>query len=370
MKIIGNLLTALLALVALALGIWEITNPPKEEEEAETEEEHTAQVKTLALEKGSLAPIVTGYGELLGSAGTTLDISLPIEVKVKRLFVSAGQMVNKGDPLVEISPTSEVALSLTQAKSTLAAAEKELDSVNHRLELHLATNSEKNTAEAAVISAKEQLANLVARGAGGTRTIKAEAAGIVGQDIVNERAFVPAGSPILSLVDTAHAEARLGVSPEDASKLSLGQAVSVTTIEGNSEAVAGVLRSISRAVNPTSRMVDIYVTLTGDASSLLMGSLVRGEFQQPPLEGFVVPRSAVLPGEESFKIFIIEEGEAKEKEATILYQHKDEVLLSLEGLHEGDEVVIEGNYELSDGDKAEKVKDEPESKQVDAKKSE
>jgi membrane fusion protein, multidrug efflux system len=363
MKFIGNLLTALVALVALALGFWEITNPPKEAEEEETGEVATAQVKVIALEKGAMSPLIVGYGELLGSAGTTLEISLPIEVKVKRLFVAAGQVVNKGDPLVEIQPTAEVLLSLTQAKSALAAANKELDSVNHRIELHLATNSEQNSAEAAVIAAKDQLNNLIARGAGGARTIKAEGFGIVAQGVVNEHAFVPAGSPILSLVDTANAEARLGVSAEDASKLKPGQAVSVTTIEGSGEPVEGSLRSIGRAINPITHLVDVYVSLTNTASTLLLGAQVRGEFQETPIDGFVVPRSAVLPGDEgSFKLFVLEGDTAKEREATILYQQGDEVLLSAEGLHAGELAIILGNYELSDGDKAEQVKDEPEGK--------
>ena len=218
--------------------------------------------------------------------------------------------------------------------------------------------------EAAVIAAKDQLNNLVARGAGGARTIKAEGFGIVAQGVVNEHAFVPAGSPILSLVDTANAEARLGVSAEDAARLKLGQAVSVSTIEGSGEPVEGLLRSIGRAINPSTHLVDVYVSLTNTASTLLLGAQVRAEFKETPIEGFVVPRSAVLPSDEgSFKLFVLEGDVAKEREAKILSQRGDEVLLSAEGLQEGALVIILGNYELSDGDKAEKIEDEPEGKE-------
>ncbi len=69
------------------------------------------------------------------------------------------------------------------------------------------------------------------------------------------------------------------------------------------------MRKISYAVNPTTRLVDVFVTLTSPAGFLL-GESIEGKITITAAEGLIAPRSAVLPEGDGHVLFTVKEGRA------------------------------------------------------------
>jgi multidrug efflux pump subunit AcrA (membrane-fusion protein) len=116
----------------------------------------------------------------------------------------------------------------------------------------------------------------------------------------------------------------------------------------DSETVHSRVRKISRAADPTSRLVQIFAEVPSSANFLL-GEYVAGKIAVSSAEGLVVPRSAVLPEEDQYVLFTVDQNRAKEHHVQVTLQNDREVEVIAPDLHSGDLAVILGNYELKDG---------------------
>jgi len=71
---------------------------------------------------------------------------------------------------------------------------------------------------------------------------------------------------------------------------------------------------------------------------------------QPALaDGFIVPRSAILPEEDHYVLFTVKDGRAREHTVRVDLENEKEVTVIANDLHTGEPVVTLGNYELKDG---------------------
>jgi len=113
--------------------------------------------------------------------------------------------------------------------------------------------------------------------------------------------------------------------------------------------VEGSVRLVTRRIDPTTRLVDVYVSLP-EGTKLLLDGYVRGEVQHTENNALVVPRSAVLPNESrSYDIFTVADGKAVKHTVKVGLQNSDETQIIGDDLHENDSVVTIGNSELEDG---------------------
>ncbi len=98
---------------------------PEAKGTAAEESKPVAQVETAAVEHKSISQILTAYGGVVAAPGKTHFIAVSFESRVKHVLVSAGQIVNKGDALLELEGTAASLLQLQQAESTDEEAHKE-----------------------------------------------------------------------------------------------------------------------------------------------------------------------------------------------------------------------------------------------------
>jgi len=113
--------------------------------------------------------------------------------------------------------------------------------------------------------------------------------------------------------------------------------------------VQGTVRLVTRRIDPTTRLVDVYVALP-EATKLLLDGYVRGEIQRTEKDALVVPRSAVLPNESrEFEVFTVANNRAVKHTVKIGAENSNELQVLADDLHPGDPVVTVGNYELEDG---------------------
>lgn len=340
-----------LSVIVLAAGYYLLFSKSGEQP-AEGEILHQnpiAKVQVTPIKKETIMETITAYGTVAPVPGAAETISVPFESRIRHISVTEGQKISKGDMLLAIDPSPAATLQVEQAKRAYASAEQKLRKVRERVDLKLATSGELLAAEEVFQQAGLQLKSLKQRGIGREKQIRSKGSGIVYKVHVKQGSVMPAGSPLVEIVPQDQIEVRLGVEQDDADRLRQGQAVSVSLVNiSQSSEVSGHIRTISRLVDPVSRLVNIFVSLTSP-DGFFLGGYVRGKIVIASKKTMVVPRSAVLPEDDHYVLFIVKNGRALKRIVTPGLENHTRIEVMGNGLNLGDLVVSLGNYELKDG---------------------
>ncbi len=308
-----------------------------------------AHVRVAKLERKTIAEKVIVYGSVVAQPGKTHSVSIAFETRVRHILVAPGQFVQENDPLIEIELSPGAQVQFQQAKNAAEAARKELKQTQERFNLKLATNQDFSAAEKTARDAEAQLTALQRAGAGGDNRIHSDISGVIAKVDAQDGQIVPPGGPLVEIVAENEIEVKLGVEPEDLSAVQEGAPITIFPVNDPTAAqVEGSIRLVTRRIDPTTRLVDVYVALP-KGTKLLLDQYVRGEIQRVEENALVVPRSAVLPNESrEFKVFTVANNRATTHTVKIGAENPREMQVIADDLHPGDSVVTVGNYELED----------------------
>lgn len=306
------------------------------------------QIQVAIAHRQEIAEKVTAYGTVVPAPGAALTISRPFETRVARLLVTTGQRVTAGDALVHLDPSPDTRLRVETAQRTLDAANRNLETAKRRLDLGLATALDVSNAQQAAEQARAETKSLGARGARGSGTVSATRSGLVANVHVQEGALVPAGSPLIDITAENAMEARVGIELARASQVKAGDAVAIAPVSRREAGTAeGHVRSLSHAVEPTTRLITVSVPLP--EAQFLLGEYVVATFPIARHEGLIVPRSAVLPEGDTYVLFTVEQGKAKRHTVRVGVEAAGTIEVIAPELRDGDRVISVGNYGCTDG---------------------
>jgi membrane fusion protein, multidrug efflux system len=308
----------------------------------------TPTVQTAPIRQGRIDRKITAYGAVAVPSADVSVLSVAYEARVKKVLAAAGQRVEAGTPLIEIEPSSDTQLEMVQAKAALESASQDLQQTKSRYSSHLATNQDLLQSEQNMQIAKLKLDSLQAEGAGAPTQLKAMRDGLITRVDTQEGQVVPAGSALVEIAADGAMQVRLGVEPSDAPLIHPGDHVALSDLNDNAPSLDGTVQMVSRRIDPDTRMVDVMVALPAN-SSLPLDDYLRGEFSIPGSDGLIVPATAVLPGDEGYSIFTVEQGKAVEHKVSVAVRNDESVQISGENLSVGQMAVITGNLELEDG---------------------
>src|SRR5207247_8697868 len=136
--------------------------------------------------------------------------------------------------------------------------------------------------------------------------VLSELSGDIARVDAQDGQIVPAGGPLVEIVAENEIEVKLGVEAEDLSAAREGAPITIVALNDPTAAkVEGTVRLVTRRIDPTTRLVDVYVALP-EGTKLLLDGYVRGEIERTEKDALVVPRSAVLPNESrEFEVFTV-----------------------------------------------------------------
>jgi len=308
------------------------------------------EVQVAKVERKTITETVIVYGSVVAQPGKTHSVSIAFETRVRHILVAPGQFVKENDPLIEIELSPATQVQFQQAKNAAEAARKELKQTQERFNLKLATNQDLSAAEKTARDAEAQLTALERAGAGGDNRIHSDMSGVIAKVNAQDGQIVPPGGPLVEIVAENEIEVKLGVEPEDLSAAQEGAPITIVPVnDPNAPKVEGTIRLVTRRIDPTTRLVDVYVALP-QGTKLLLDQYVRGEIQRTEKDALVVPRSAVLPNESrEFEVFTVANNRAVKHTVKVGAENPNEMQVMADDLHDGDLVVIVGNYELEDG---------------------
>jgi hypothetical protein len=137
----------------------------------------------------------------------------------------------------------------------------------------------------------------------------------------------------------------VGIEPAQRLRLRIGQPAQVEAMNGADPTQDGTLVRIDHVLNPTTRLVDADVAVSG---ALLQGDAFRVRIELGRIKGWLLPRDAVLSDPNGAYVFQVAKGAAVRVAVKLL--GSDDTTSVVDGpVDPGRPLVTQGNYQLSDG---------------------
>jgi len=277
--------------------------------------------------------------------------------------------------LYERGGISKKDLEASQLDLTTAEDELRLQEQTVALRARSLNPNDRALAAARTAQAQQHLATLDAQL--GYATIRSPITGIVTDQFQYEGEFASAGGKLVTIADTSTVIVKAPFADTVAAQLKVADAAKVLPTDTSAEEMNGQITLLSRSSDPTSRTVEVWVTLgNGEGKLRANGAAEVTVFANSKNDAIIVPASAVTletsNGNEGTVMVVDAQNVAHETKVTVGVRTPDKMEI-VEGLQGGETVVVEGNYALLDGTKveiAENKKEEGEEKKGEEKKEE
>jgi HlyD family secretion protein len=262
--------------------------------------------------------------------------------------------------LFEQGGISQKDLEASQLELTTAEDELRLQQQTIALRGQSLNPNDRALAAARTAQAQQHLATLDAQLS--YATIRSPITGIVTDQFQYEGEFASAGGKLITVADTSTVIVKAPFADTVAAQLKVGDTVRVLPTDSSAEEMKGQVTLLSRSSDATNRTVEVWVTLANGAGLLRAnGAAQVTVFANSKDDAITVPASAVTleasNADEGTVMVVDAQNIAHEKKVTVGIRTAEKIEI-VEGLQDGETVVIEGNFALPDGTKVEVAKDE------------
>ncbi|MCX4246913.1 efflux RND transporter periplasmic adaptor subunit [Paraliomyxa miuraensis] len=342
------------------------------EQAAKPVELEPPRVRTEPLERHRLEAKVSFTGTL--RAVRRVEVIPEIPGRIEDVMVNVGDHVEPGQLLAIIehrslklaqnqakANRSAAAASLDRARLEVETAERELERVRSLANRGAASQAELDRSQSAVDTARAMLRSaqsqhLGAKAAAGLSSdslddsrILSPLAGTVTRRDIDMGTRVTPGVSAFEIQDIDELELVGAVTAKDFARLAIGQTVEITVDARPGETFEGTVKTMSPSLDPVTRRATIEITVNNQAHHLLPNQFADATVVVEQREGVLaVHRDALAVTPEGSDVFTVREGFAARAHAK-LGPPEGEWVPVLEGLAEGDPVVVAGHAELRDG---------------------
>jgi membrane fusion protein, multidrug efflux system len=329
------------ALVGMVLALAACAAPP-----ASAAETPSVLVWTQTPARGSIPDTVTAYGTAVAAINGGTTLSVQSDGRVLQLFATPGEAVRAGQRLLDFEISAAARSTYDQAVTALSLAREEKIRTERLLARQLATRDLLARAGKAVTDAQAALSALEREYGGKPRqTLVAPFDGVVSAVPVAQGARVQPGVGLMTLTRTDGLVVTVGVEPAQWHRLQLGQLAQLEPLGSSGPPLGGKLVRIDHMLNPTTRLVDADVAVSG---ALLQGEAFRARIELGRIDGWLAPPDAVLSDAQGTYIFQVAGGKAVRVGVKLL--GSDGTTSVVDGpVDPRRPLVTQGNYQLSDG---------------------
>ncbi|MDQ1353249.1 MAG: Efflux transporter periplasmic adaptor subunit [Acidobacteriota bacterium] len=328
-------------------------------------EKKALQVKATKVKRGVLTQELSYKGTVL--PWLRANIGPDAAGRVEKIYKKPGDIVNKNDLLAELDTTT-LKLQEKQAEAGLAVANAAYKDalLNHQRIQKLyektavsqmqlekaalaleAADTQQKSAEAALNTVKHML-NMA--------YMRAPFAGIITSknmeegDIINPMMGMSMGSSgVLTLMDLKKIKITLDVPSEDIEKIKIGQKCQVKIETYQDDVFDGEIYTRNLAADTISKTFKIEVKVDNPEIKIKAGVFAEVKVEIFKKENILLlPIPALIEQGDTTSVVLYNDGAAKYKNIKV-GQRNDGVFEVLEGLEEGQQVVVEGNYDLKEG---------------------
>jgi len=275
--------------------------------------------------------------------------------RVTKIYVDEGDHVKKGQVLARID-AEIINTDRETAQATLDNAIKDEARYASSFKTGGVTQQQLDQAKLATRNARLRLQSSARKV--NDANIKSPINGIVNKRYIEVGAFVTAqGTQLFELVDVSKLKLRVNVNESQVANLKLGDRVQIKSNVFPADNFSGMIDFIAPKADETLNFpVDIEV-LNNHANTIKAGMYGTAIFKFPAQAPIItIPRSAFVGSVSSNQIFVLENGNTAKIRKVIAGRSIGDQVEVLEGLKEGETVIVSGQINLIDGSSVAPVK--------------
>ena len=298
------------------------------------------------------------YDQAQAAYETTTAASLPEEIQkakldaqvaketldaTQKVYESRQELYKQG--ALPRKDLDQASVSLVQARSQYDIAEKHLNSLMSvgKLQQLKSAAGQLESAKGKYLGAEAQLSY---------SEIRSPIDGVVTDRPLYPGEMAAAGTPLITVMDISQVIARAHIPQDQAALLKAGDKATIT-IPGTDKPVAGTVTIVSPALDPNSTTVEIWVQAKNPQQQMKPGTSVQVSMLSRTVpDALVVPASAILTAPDgSTSVMVVGADNRAQQKAVKTGIKQGHDIQILEGVNEGEKVIVSGAYGLPDNTK-------------------
>jgi membrane fusion protein (multidrug efflux system) len=314
------------------------------------------QVKTAVATIQPFEDQVGSIGTVAVHSGHLASLSAPAPARITAVYVSVGQKVSRGTPLIAFEQTPFISAAQS-ADAALVAAERAYDRARRLADAGIVPR--KDAEAAATELAQARAAATTARRMAQLAIVRAPISGVVTQLNASIGASADVNQPLVEVADLNALDIVFNVAPADAAHIGPGAAVTLSAGETATGEALGVGRiiSVGATVDSSTRSVEVRAQAPPSARTLRIGETIFGQINMGTKpRAIVVPIAALVPVGDGFQVFVVTGANIALARKVTVGRRTDTVAEITSGLVGGERVVTEGAYGVEDSVKVSQAK--------------
>ena len=297
------------------------------------------------------------------------DISAKVDSRINTLPVAEGDIVKSGTIIATLD-TNELSAQVLQAQGSLAVAQSTLEQAELDYNRYSALASQgaisaqlldnartKRDSAAGQVRAAEGNLQLVQEKLNNANVI-APRDSVVTKRYVQSGTFTRAGAPIITVADISTLVAKATVGESQVADLVVGSNVKVKVDALNGQEFTGTITRISPTAAMPARTFTAEVSIANEQGVLKAGMFAKvGASIKVHPNALVIPESALVMREDQKTVFVVDADNKVQQRILKLGFVGDGLAEVLEGVSQGESIVVEGQNKIKDGAEVTGMKD-------------
>ncbi|NEU09656.1 efflux RND transporter periplasmic adaptor subunit [Flavihumibacter sp. R14] len=350
-----GIITVVTVIAAFVLIGWVLSNN-KKKNEAKTaivaQGSGDVAVRTAAITKTSVDLDFSVNGNF--QAAQQLTFSAENSGRITKIFVDEGSHVSKGQTLAILDAES-LSADLEAAQASYQTALRDQERYSSSFATGGVTQQQLDQSKLNTRNALTRLQQ--ARIKTGDANIKAPFSGIINKRFIEPGAYVAPGNQLFQLVDVSKLKLAVTVNESQVANLKTGDQVRIKSNVFPDKNFTGKITFIAPLAD-NSLNFPVEIQLTNNAGSELKAGMYGTAIFEFPSQApaLTVPRTAFVGSVSSNRIYVLESGKVAKTRKVVAGRVTGDQVEILEGLKEGETVIISGQINLTDGTKVTAVK--------------
>ncbi|MGM0588577.1 MAG: efflux RND transporter periplasmic adaptor subunit [Bacteroidota bacterium] len=332
-------------------------------------------VEVIEVERSAISQQIRSFGTI--KAQELIEITPQVSNRITKIHVDLGDTVRQGQLMAEIyadtyrDQVQQAKAQVEQAKAALQRDSLQFERQRNLYEKELISASEYQNARATYQSSVAQLesnrANLTQALENLSNTdIRSPVYGVVNQRNLSEGDLATTGQAIFTVANLVGLQMRVYLPVDDWEQVEIGQPVRFRVSNKSEATASGSVARISPQLNETTGLGEVVIAVTQTGPFIHQGVLAESIINvQTHPDAVVIPRTALVENvqtliepesntiqlERSYAAFVIENDTTAVRRKLELGLEQGDRVEVLDGLNEGDRLVITGQSSLEDSAK-------------------
>lgn len=338
-----------IVVIALLGGIVYILNKNKEQNEIDTQvaaqTNATVAVRVAQVKNDKANTVYTSNGNFIPENEVIIAAETP--GRIAKLLVDEGSVVKAGQTLALVNG-DQIQVQLQNAQTAYTTAQADATRFESAFQTGGVTQQQLDQVRLGLENAKAQLksAQITAADA----HVKAPINGIINKKFIEPGSFVSPGVQLFELVNVAQLKLRINVDESQVATLKLGDKIKVKASVYPNTDFEGTVHFIAPKADASLNFpVEMLIKNQEEAplKAGMYGTAMFNAYGDNDATTLTVPREAFVGSVSSNQVFVVANDKAVLKTITTGRNFGNEVEV-VEGLKEGDTVIVSGQINLID----------------------